>query len=394
MDVLCHPGDVNAVQQVARKARWWMETRRVASLPSLAPTTRGTALLSYVTEPFFAGDGAIPTGHTHFWESWRMARTLQELGFAVDAISYHNTRFRPRRSYDVVVDVRWNLERLAPTLGAQCLKLAHLDTASLAYQAAAEQRRLDELRERRGVTLQPRRFEPPNRAAEVADAATVIGNAWTLSTYAGVQTPLHRVPVTSTATWDEFPARDFTAARRSFLWLGSSGMVHKGLDLVLEVFAARPELSLTVCGPVAAEADFAAAYRTELYETPNIRTVDWVDVASPAFDAIIRECAALIYPSCSEGSSGAVACAMHAGLVPLISQESGIDVSAEEGVVLPTSRLADIEAVVSEFADRDPQDIEAAARAAWAAARRRHSRAAFTARYRATLERLLAERLM
>lgn len=368
-----------------------MSTRRVASAPAIGPW-RGAALLSYMTEPFFVADGSRPPrGHTHFWESWRIARTLAELGFDCDVISYHNTTFRPRRSYDVLVDVRHNLERLAPRLHDSCLKVAHLDTASLAFQAEAEQRRLADLKARRGVSLQPRRFEPPHRALEVADAATVIGNDWTLSTYAPAPVPLHKVPVTSEVTWDTFPERNWEAARRSFLWLGSGGMVHKGLDLVLEVFADRPDLRLTVCGPVAVEADFAEAYRAELYETPNIRTLDWIDVTSEEFDRVVRSCGALVYPSCSEGSSGAVACAMHAGLVPVVSRESGVDVAPAEGVVLASTSIAAIADAVSACAALPAAVFREHALAAWEAARTRHSRSAFTARYRDVIETLLDE---
>ena len=60
-------------------------------------------------------------------------------------------------------------------------------------------------------------------------------------------------------------------------------MVHKGLDLVLEAFAATPELQLTVCGPVDRERNFNDFYRRELYRTPNIRTVGWIDVAGREF---------------------------------------------------------------------------------------------------------------
>ena len=64
--------------------------------------------------------------------------------------------------------------------------------------------------------------------------------------------------------------------------------MHKGLDLVLEAFARMPELHLTVCGPIHEEPAFEAAFRRELYETPNIETLGWVDIASPAFAELLR----------------------------------------------------------------------------------------------------------
>ncbi len=40
------------------------------------------------------------------------------------------------------------------------------------------------------------------------------------------------------------------------MWFGSGGMIHKGLDLVLEVFARMQEYHLHICGPVHHEEDF------------------------------------------------------------------------------------------------------------------------------------------
>ena len=73
--------------------------------------------------------------------------------------------------------------------------------------------------------------------------------------------------------WPE--AKDFEACRTRFLWLGSRGMVFKGLDLVLDAFVQMPEYHLTVCGPVAKEKDFEQVYYQELYHTSNIHTYGW-----------------------------------------------------------------------------------------------------------------------
>ncbi len=48
------------------------------------------------------------------------------------------------------------------------------------------------------------------------------------------------------------------------------------------------------------------AFHRELYETPNIEAIGWVDVGSERFREIANGCAALIYPSCSEGQAGSV----------------------------------------------------------------------------------------
>ena len=134
-----------------------------------------------------------------------------------------------------------------------------------------------------------------------------------------------------------FPERkDFAAARRSFLWFGSGGLLHKGLDRVLEVFASLPEFQLTVLGPIEREPEFERAFHRELYQTPNIHTHGWIDVASPEFLAVARRHLALVYPSCSEGQNGGAVTCMHAGLIPVLSRESGVDLDPDYGM---SSRL-------------------------------------------------------
>jgi glycosyltransferase involved in cell wall biosynthesis len=371
---------------VAQRLAGLREVNRRAHLPAEGARA-GRALLSYLATPLL--DAEMPTSHTQHWESAEMARTLAALGFDVDVISYQNRWFRPRAPYDVVVDVRRNLERLAPGLPPSTRRLMHCDTADILSLVTAEHQRLLDLQRRRGVTLQPRRYERPNRGVEHAHAATVLGNDVTLETFRYAGIPLFPLPVATAVERPEDVGRDHDAVRHRFLWLGSAGMVHKGLDLVLEVFAAAPDLHLTVVGPVEGEPDFVGAYRRELYETPNIDTRGFVDVGSSAFADIARSVVGLVYPSSSEGCAGAVVTALHAGLVPVVSPTSGVDVPPEVGVVLDDCAPATIAAAVRGIAAAPAAELAARSRAAWAHARDRYTRAAFRAGYRAALEQVL-----
>ena len=71
--------------KIARRAR--RLDLRVARLRPDGPA-RGAVLFSYILDPFLGRPGAaLPTSHTHFWESHRMAHSFVERGFQVDAIS-------------------------------------------------------------------------------------------------------------------------------------------------------------------------------------------------------------------------------------------------------------------------------------------------------------------
>lgn len=350
----------------------------------------GNVLLSYILDPFLVPDGKpASNAHTHDWESLQMARTFIDLGYTVDAINYLNQGFVPEKDYAVVIDVRRNLERWAPLLPSSCIKVFHIDTAHLLYNNAAENRRLLDLQARRGVTLQPRRWQMPNRGIERADCATILGNDFTIGTFRYARKPIYRLPISVTTLYPWPEAKDFDASRRGYLWFGSGGMVHKGLDLVLEAFASMPDYHLTVCGPIQEEEDFVAAYHKELFETANIHTVGWIDVESREFVEICNRCVGLVYPSCSEGGGGSAIHCMHAGLIPIVSVETSVDIRSEYGVVLKESSVEEIRNSVEQLSSLSRSEVERMARDAWEFVRKNHTRERFAEQYRKFVEQIL-----
>jgi hypothetical protein len=220
----------------------------VQLVPPQGLASRGRALLSYVQEPFLRGDGPISNAHTNHWESLQIAQTLLDRGFSLDVISYHNRKFSPVDDYRIFIGSRTNFERLALQLPAGCLKVVHLDTAHWLFNNQAASRRLLDLQQRRGCTLNNIKMIEPNWAIEHADIGTVLGNDFTMDTYRYAGKPLFRIPISVPETYDWAMDKDIEAARHRYLWFGSNGFVHKGLDLVLDAFAGMPDKQLVVCG--------------------------------------------------------------------------------------------------------------------------------------------------
>lgn len=364
--------------------------QQVVTLKPEGPS-RGNVLFSYINAPFLLKPGEpVPTSHTHYWESYQMVNTFLELGYSVDVINYTNRTFLPYKDYAFFIDARRNLERLAPLLNSACVKIMHIDTSHILFHNAGEASRLLALQQRRGVTLQPRRFEMPNLGIEHADCATMMGNSFTSKTYRYANKPIYCLPISTPVPYPWDDKKDFEACRKRFIWFGSGGMVHKGLDLVLDVFASMPDYHLTICGPVEREKDFERAYYKELYQTPNIHTVGWIDVTSPEFTAITNTSIGLIYPSCSEGQCGGVVTCLHAGLIPIVSPESGVDVSPDFGVYLDSCSLEEIKDAVRRVSALPPQQLRRMSRKAWEYARANHTRERFAEEYRKAIDRIVA----
>lgn len=116
---------------------------------------------------------------------------------------------------------------------------------------------------------------------------------------------------------------EFKANR--FIWFGSSGLLHKGLDILVDAFSMCPELKLDVYGANTEEL-------RQLGKLPsNVNIKGRVDVLSDTFIDIANQNTFIISASCSEGMSTAVATCMMHGLIPIISKENGYD--EHEGII-------------------------------------------------------------
>src|SRR5262249_9395862 len=134
--------------------------------------------------------------------------------------------------------------------------------------------------------------------------------------------------------------------------------------------------------------DFERAYSRELYSLPNIKTVGWVDIASPQFIDIMRTCVGLVYPSCSEGGCASALSAIAGGLIPILSYESSVDVH-DFGMILPRSSVSEIRKAVTALAALPAAELQTMARKGWEYARENHSRDRFAREWRRTLDSIL-----
>jgi glycosyltransferase involved in cell wall biosynthesis len=149
-----------------------------------------------------------------------------------------------------------------------------------------------------------------------------------------------------------------------------------------------PDYQLYICGPLEEEKDFEKVYYRELHETPNIHTVGMVDVTGPQFNEITEKCIGLIYPSCSEGGAGSVIHCMHAGIIPIISKESGIDVH-DFGLMLSDCSVESIKFSLQTISNLSNEKLKYMTSTAWEEARANHSKDRFAEEYRKLIEKLI-----
>lgn len=316
-------------------ARKWRDYSRKASTmiwkPDLCSNVNDTeyekrCLLRYIVAPFWTKNPYAST-HQNQWQARELARIVGEFGYNVDAIGGDSRKVKLHGKYDLIVDYHPIRNPIYKEhLADSHVKIAYLTGSNPGFANSAELERLERLYKRRGVRLKQIRQKAPfeKDVLNSFDGVLFIGNDFNWRTYDEYK--ISTVCFIRNTGYSKL-AR-FDCSRRDpkkFLFLGGNGAVHKGLDLLLEIFAENPDLELYVCSRFSYEKDFCDVYKNELFYTPNIHPVGFVDIFGPEAEALFANCAYIILPSCSEANAGSILVGMSAGLIPLVSRECGFE---------------------------------------------------------------------
>lgn len=352
---------------------------------------RGHALLAHLVKPFLLSDEELlPVSHTHFLESKLIGKVLLDLGFAVDVIDYRNDTFHPDKEYTFFISpARKYFERYAQILNSDCIKIAHLDTAHWLSNNTNALNRCYEFKTRKGVAIKSYKFIEENKAIELSDYGVVLGNKYTIDTYRYAHKPLFRVPLPTVKTYPKPETKKYDNVKKNFLWFGSNGFIHKGLDIVIEAFTELEDYNLTICGPINSEEDFVKIYYDELYNTRNITTRGWIDVCEKEFLDITDQCIGIVYPSSSESGGGSVLTCMQAGLIPLVTYESSVDVDETYGILIDEISIPGVKEAVLKLSKLSGEKLKEMSDTAWFYSRSNFTHSAYYNGYKNILSKVL-----
>lgn len=296
------------------------------------------------------------------WESREIVNILNNLGYNVDTISYLNNWFLPQKKYKLVFDIATNLQRMAPFLNEKTIKVLHLTGSYGPYQNQAEIKRIEAFEKRKKKLYIPKRLVPnvelTEQSLKIANYCTLIGNKHTLSTYPEkYHHKITLVPVT-TSKLSFVKRKNYVPKKREFLWFFGPGVIHKGLDLLIEIFHEHPNHTLHIVGPIKNEEDFLLAYENEIEQSSNIHIHGSLDPNGAKFTKIIKKVFCFIAPSCSEGISPAAATCLKIGLYPIISKDTGITLPKNAGITLDTCTKDEITQAIFTVHNKENEKLE------------------------------------
>ena len=133
-------------------------------------------LLIYIVDPFI--EKAFPERHQNLWQAKEMARIIGTRGYVVDVVDYMNRNAKLKFNYDMVVGlIPRGIDIYTKHMNPGCLRIAYLTSMNLAITTGNEKIRLDELKQRRGIELSPRRGSSTviGKEIEQFDGAWYIG---------------------------------------------------------------------------------------------------------------------------------------------------------------------------------------------------------------------------
>lgn len=298
-------------------------------------------LLCHLPEAFTGK--TLPKHHSNLTECHVVARCFDRLGFTVDCTSRANTGI-DYKPYDVIFGINGNafMGSFNADPDIKPLRIFYSVGAETFYNYRFTTLRNKEFYERhKRWFLNSNRYIPGDPRTyyetQFSDAVICLGNEyvykkflieddrpeqyrWLTAFYFKVKEPCVE--------------KDFAVCRRNILWFGSSGMLHKGLDIAIDFVVAHPEFTLHICGGSRQESAFREYYMPVIKANGNIVMHGFVDIESQEFAHILSQCGVLLNPSVSEGGAVAVLNVLGNGaLLPVCSRATGIDIDGYGTVV-------------------------------------------------------------
>jgi len=313
-------------------------------------------LISYILDPFIRG--TYNYKHTNYIESIIIAQAFHSLQYTVDIVEYSNTKKIDYSGYAVIFGFGRPIENYYKTAAALTAKVIYYGTGNqYNFINKVSIERAYGFYKKHGVLIASSiRFaeEMWSWQTMYADAMIVMGNEFTRQTWAKYYALNQEHIFTINAPFYKKAQmvkgeRNWETARKNFVFFGSNCLIHRGLDLLLDLFLERSDIHLHLCCSLDNEPGFYNVYREKLKNAANIKVYGFVDIMKDVrFESILNTCGFVIYPSASEGGAPSVVTVMgNGGLIPVISRACSIDIPDGYGFIFENPDLNEIEQCIN-----------------------------------------------
>jgi len=290
-------------------------------------------LLSYIKEPFKNPD-EISKRHTNLTECYTIAKIFDKLGFRIDCIESTSSLKVNFENYDVFLGIGTNIFPSSFFCLKNIIRIYYSPGAHPMYASIGSSMRIREVynNTKKWMISSYLYGGPKNWCYSVllTDHVIVVGNDFVKENYTKWDKQYTRYSNLNLFYFNCFLPdlnnKVFFKSQKNFLWFGSRGLIHKGLDICMDIFLKRDDITLHICGAPHKETEFWSYYAPLIKNCRNIIDHGFVDIESGEFAEILSQCAFVVNPSVSEGGAGALLNVIaNGGLFPIYSKATGVD---------------------------------------------------------------------
>ena len=293
--------------------------------------------------------------HTNRLELFQIIKGLIELDFCIDVCGNDDIQaqgYIETNEYDLIIGLgelfRWAVER------KDAYSIIYMTENPYYVSLEREQERIDYFYQRhnkRNILTRTGKFFKKNDE-ELADAIICLGEK---KYYEGLKKPIGRI-YPSAFLNKKFDITKTHRKRNNFLIFGTDGFIHKGIDLVVDIFLKHPEWGLYICG-FQVEKSIKEIMDINIQGT-NIYDCGYIRVDSDEFLVLANKCNFILQPSCSEATSTAVLTGMRHGMIPVVMHGNGFDLMEEYCYYFEGFHLEEIEAKLKELCKLPEKELE------------------------------------
>lgn len=147
--------------------------------------------------------------------------------------------------------------------------------------------------------------------------------------------------------------RNFKESRKNFIWFGSNGAIHKGLDILIDAVNNLNNVKLHIFGLNKNDKKIL-----NVDDNENIKIHSKINVNSDEFINIVNKCSYCIMPSCSEAKSTSVLTCMRHSLIPIVTNTMGFNEFGEFVNIIDDFSVENLRNIIKNFAEKDEKWLE------------------------------------
>ncbi|NRB37948.1 MAG: glycosyltransferase [Pseudomonadales bacterium] len=291
--------------------------------------------------------------HTNVLEANQIIKFFIDNDFVIDLIHCQENDFSKikEKQYDVIFGFGVAFEYFC-SRQEKANRILYLTEGTPEFSRNAELKRIEYYYERKNIRCKVSRSGRyfTNKSFENIDYVISLGDVEQLS---GLKIKTYSINPTGLLNKKySFFKRNFDESKKNFLWFGSEGAIHKGLDLLIDAFEGQKDLTLHVCGLIDKEKNLIKA------SSKNIINHNRIDVNGEHFIELVNKCSYIILPSCSEAMSTSVLTGMLHGLIPIVIEDTGFNKLKDKALFLKNYQIDYIEQELTNISKKSNSELE------------------------------------